>query len=432
MTTILLGAQWGDEGKGKVVDHLSARADLVVRFQGGNNAGHSLWVGGRKTVLHLIPSGILHPQTRCLIGEGVVLDPAVLFHEISGLKQAGVFRDEKDRILVSERAHLILPILKEVDLIRERSSQGTSGHIGTTGRGIGPAYEAKARRVGIRVIDLFGSDRLLEEKVDRLHGAFAHHFESSALQELRERTLKLIPGFRKDLGPLVVDSTEVLKQAHEAGQEVLFEGAQGVMLDLDHGTYPYVTSSFTTAPSAGIGAAYPRILRSARVVGVAKVYLTRVGSGDFPTEMRGDLDPAEVAIGEAIRQAGGEFGATTGRPRRIGWQDLVALRHAVEVGGIDEIALMKGDVLCDVKELEGVFKVATAYETPDGLRLDRFPARAEELSGLKPIYETFPLWKRAHPDDPAFATLVSRIESFTGVPVRWVGFGPDREQILER
>ncbi len=432
MATILLGAQWGDEGKGKVVDHLSASADLVVRFQGGNNAGHSLWVGGKKTVLHLIPSGILHPRTRCLIGEGVVLDPQVLFHEIAGLKQAGVFPDERERILVSERAHLILPVLKEVDLIRESSSRGTSGHIGTTGRGIGPAYEAKARRIGIRVIDLYSDDATLLGKLDRLHDAYAHHFEPATLSEIRERTWALMSGFRRDLAPLMVDSTALLKQAHDSGQEVLFEGAQGVMLDLDHGTYPYVTSSFTTAPSAGIGAAYPKILRSSRVIGVAKVYLTRVGSGDFPTEMRGDHDPGEVRIGESIRKAGGEFGATTGRPRRIGWQDLVALRHAVEVGGIDEIALMKGDVLCGIEELQGVFKVATAYETHDGLRMDRFPARAEELSRLKPLYETFPLWKRAHPDDPAFATLMSRIENFTGVPVRFVGFGPEREQILER
>ncbi len=432
MATILLGAQWGDEGKGKVVDHLSAKADLVVRFQGGNNAGHSLWVGGKKTVLHLIPSGILHSRTRCLIGEGVVLDPQVLFHEISGLKQAGVFQDERERILVSERAHLILPVLKEVDLIRENSSRGTSGHIGTTGRGIGPAYEAKARRVGIRVIDLYSDDATLLGKLDRLHDAFAHHFDPDTLNEIRVRTWALIPGFRRSLEPLMVDSTALLKHAHDSGQEVLFEGAQGVMLDLDHGTYPYVTSSFTTAPSAGIGAAFPKILRSSRVIGVAKVYLTRVGSGDFPTEMRGDHDPDEVRIGEAIRKAGGEFGATTGRPRRIGWQDLVALRHAVEVGGIDEIALMKGDVLCGLDEMGGVFKVATAYEGADGTRSDRFPARAEILSKLKPVYENFPIWKHAHPDDPAFATLIARIEDFIGVPVRFVGFGPDREQILER
>ncbi len=222
MATILLGAQWGDEGKGKVVDHLAASADLVVRFQGGNNAGHSLWVGGKKTVLHLIPSGILHPRTRCLIGEGVVLDPQVLFHEIAGLKKAGVFEDERDRILVAERAHLILPVLKEVDLIREGSSRGTSGHIGTTGRGIGPTYEAKARRIGIRVIDLFSDDGILRGKLDRLHEAFAHHFDSVTLREIQERTEALIPVFRKDLAPLMVDSTQFLKQAHESGQEVLF------------------------------------------------------------------------------------------------------------------------------------------------------------------------------------------------------------------
>jgi adenylosuccinate synthase len=432
MNTILLGAQWGDEGKGKVVDRLSGGADLVVRFQGGNNAGHSLWVGGQKTVLHLIPSGILHPHTQCLIAEGVVLDPVVLFREIAQLKAAGVFQDESTRIRVSERTHLILPILRETDLRRERQTLGTAGHIGTTGRGIGPAYEAKARRVGLRVIDLFGSDSEFEQKLDRLHDAFSHLFTPAERVDLKARTFSEVLPLREALAPLLVDTTLFLKEAHEAGKRILFEGAQGVMLDLDHGTYPYVTSSFTTSPGAGIGAAFPRITRSAKVLGIAKVYVTRVGSGDFPTEMRGDWDPTEVGIGEAIRKAGGEFGATTGRPRRIGWQDLVALRYAVDVAGIDELALMKGDVLCGLEELGGEFRACVAYETPEGKRTTRFPARAEDLCKMKPVYERFQLWQKAHPSDSAFLAFLERIEDFLGIPVRFVGYGPDREQMVER
>jgi adenylosuccinate synthase len=431
MNTILLGAQWGDEGKGKVVDHLSAHADVVVRFQGGNNAGHSLWVGGKKTVLHLIPSGILHPHTVCLIAEGVVLDPGVLLREVEQLKAARVFFHESDRIRVADRTHLILPVLKAADLARELKAAGTAGHIGTTGRGIGPAYEAKAKRVGLRVIDLYSDRAVFEEKLDRLHESFAHLFTSEELSRLRRETLDLLPSFQSFLSPLLVDSTAFLKESALAGKRVLFEGAQGVMLDMDHGTYPYVTSSHTTSAGAGIGSGYPKLAREARVLGIAKAYLTRVGSGDFPTEMRGDWDPAEIAVGEAIRQAGGEFGATTGRPRRIGWQDLVALKYAVEVAGIDELAIMKGDVLCGLPGLRDGFKICVAYDWPDGTRNLRFPPRAEDLRRVKPVYETVPLWNRAHPEDPRFKAYLDRIESFTGVPVRFVGFGPEREQMVD-
>ena len=429
MNTILLGAQWGDEGKGKVVDHLSAKADYVIRFQGGNNAGHSLWVGGKKTVLHLIPSGILHPHTLCVIGEGVVLDPSVLIHEMNELKSAGVFTHEKDRIRVSERTQLILPILKALDIAREAKAKGTKAHIGTTGRGIGPTYEAKARRIGIRVIDLFTQDSEFEEKLDILHGSYSEYFTKDELLDLKAQTLKEVEVNRRVLAPLMIDTTSFLKAGMEAGKNFLFEGAQGVMLDMDHGTYPYVTSSFTTSPGAGVGAAYPKLTRASKVLGIAKAYITRVGSGDFVSEMRGDWLEHEVSVSEEIRKAGQEFGATTGRPRRIGWQDLVALKYAVDVAGIDELAIMKGDVLCGLPSLKGEFKACVAYEREDGSKVSHFPALASELKTLKPIYESFPLWDRAHPEDKKYAQYLKRIEEVVGVPVRFVGFGPERDQM---
>ncbi|NDG85040.1 MAG: adenylosuccinate synthase, partial [Proteobacteria bacterium] len=385
MNTILLGAQWGDEGKGKVVDHLSARADYVVRFQGGNNAGHSLWVGGKKTVLHLIPSGILHPHTTCLIGEGVVLDTLVLRKEVEELKAAKVFAHEKDRLKVSERTHLILPIHRALDQAREKRAAGTRGHIGTTGRGIGPCYETKARRIGVRVVDLFLPEALLKEKVEALMEAYAGELDPETLREIRTETQKALPAIYSFIEPLMVDSVGLLKKGHEQGKVFLFEGAQGVMLDVDHGTYPYVTSSHTTSPAAGLGAPFPKMTRQARVVGVAKAYLTRVGSGDFVTELRGDWDPAEVAIAEEIRMAGGEFGATTGRPRRIGWQDLVALKYAVEVAGIDELAIMKGDVLSSgLKTLDGTIKVCTGYLDGEGKELPVFPSIESTFRSIRP------------------------------------------------
>lgn len=432
MNTILLGAQWGDEGKGKVVDHLSEKSDYVIRFQGGNNAGHSLWVGGKKTVLHLIPSGILHPHTTCIIGEGVVLDPKVFVKEISELKEAKVFASEKDRIKLSERTHLILPIHKAVDVAREAKAKGTKAHIGTTGRGIGPAYEAKAFRQGIRVVDLYTSHEEFLFKLDQLTSTFAHYFSASELQSLREETLKDLHYYKKIFEPMIIDTPSFLKAGFEAHKRFLFEGAQGVMLDLDHGTYPYVTSSFTTSPAAGIGAAYPKLTRSCRVLGIAKAYITRVGSGDFVTEMRGTWDESEIEIAESIRKAGQEFGATTGRPRRIGWQDLVALKYAVEVGGIDELAIMKGDVLCNLPTLKGEIKVCVGYENENGARVKHFPALASDLTRLKPIYETLPLWKEAVPSDVHYESYLKFIEKFVGVPVKYVGHGPERHQMIIR
>ncbi len=429
MNTILLGAQWGDEGKGKVVDHLSKQADLVIRFQGGNNAGHSLWVGGKKTVLHLIPSGILHPHTICVIAEGVVLDPMVFIKEIAELKQAKVFQSEKDRIRVSERTHIILPIHRAVDVAREQKAKGTKAHIGTTGRGIGPAYESKARRIGIRAIDLYIPETELNDKIDQVFQEYAHYFTADELQALRKETMQDLPYVQKVLEPLLIDTTTYLRDAAAQNKKFLFEGAQGVMLDMDHGTYPYVTSSFTTSPAAGIGAAYPKLTRASKVLGIAKAYITRVGSGDFVSEMRGTWVPGETEVAEEIRKAGQEFGATTGRPRRIGWQDLVALKFAVETAGIDELAIMKGDVLVDLPSLKGEFKVCVGYQDENGKALSYYPAVASQIAKIKPIYETLPLWKKAQTSDPAYKHYLQFIEKFVGVPVRFVGYGPERDQM---
>jgi adenylosuccinate synthase len=426
---ILLGAQWGDEGKGKVVDHLSRNADVVVRFQGGNNAGHSLWVNGKKTVLHLIPSGILHSHTTCLIGEGVVLDPSVLLEEVTKLKAGGVPGVDAGRIRISERTHLILPLHRALDQEREKKAQGTRGFIGTTGRGIGPCYETKARRIGLRCADLvFGRESAFFSLLTELHERYRCELGDERINALLSEAEKSASTMRKFHEPMLVDTLEFLKTRRSQGSRFLFEGAQGVMLDLDHGTYPYVTSSHTTSPFAGIGAAYPWLSRQAPVIGCAKAYITRVGSGDFVTELR-DGTP-DSAIADEIRSAGAEFGATTGRPRRIGWQDLVALKYAVEVAGIDALALMKGDILSSrLKQLGGRVKVCVGYRKKNGSILVHFPALESELRDLEPVYEELPVWQEAGISDPAFRRYLELIESFTGVPVRYVGYGPDREQM---
>jgi adenylosuccinate synthase len=428
MNTILLGAQWGDEGKGKVVDHLSAQADLVIRFQGGNNAGHSLWVGGKKTVLHLIPSGILHPHTTCLIGEGVVLDPNVFIQEIAQLKEAKVFSNAADRIKVAERTHLILPFHRALDVARESTAQGTKAHIGTTGRGIGPAYETKALRRGIRAIDLFLPEAVFVEKLESLMNEYSAKFSSTEYENLKAQTMKDLEYWKKVLAPMLVDSTTFLMKNFAENKRFLFEGAQGVMLDQDHGTYPYVTSSATTSPAAGIGAAYPKLTRTCRVLGIAKAYITRVGTGPVPTEMLGKFVEGEDLVAESIRKLGHEFGATTGRPRRIGWQDLVALKYAVDVAGIDELAIMKGDILAGMED----FKVCVEYRKPNGERWNQFPSTVEDLSAVQPIYETVKGWKVANSSDPQYRTYLEKIEKFVGVPVKYVGYGPEREQMEVR
>src|SRR3954470_11193128 len=332
---VVVGAQWGDEGKGKVVDLLTEHAQVVVRFQGGNNAGHTLVVGGEKTVLHLIPSGILHSDKTCVIGNGVVIDPTVLVSEIDRLKQRGFLKDDR-ALLVSLNAHVIFPWHKQLDLLHEKARGG--GPIGTTGRGIGPAYEDKVARQGIRVADLRDAGRaeeLLRKAAERTQRKLTLFDNAEAVDA--DQLVAEVLGIRERLLALMVDTGREIQDALNAGKRVLLEGAQGALLDVDHGTYPYVTSSSTTAGGAGLGVGIgPTMIDD--VVGVVKAYTTRVGEGPLPTEFPSPLQ-------EEIREKGGEFGATTGRPRRCGWFDAVVVRYAALVNGLTGLAVTKLDVL---------------------------------------------------------------------------------------
>ncbi len=420
---VVVGAQWGDEGKGKVVDLLTEHAQVVVRFQGGNNAGHTLVVGGQKTVLHLIPSGILHGGKTCVIGNGVVLDPVVLLKEIDSLRTRGVLKD-KSQLLISEHAHVILPWHKHLDTLREQSRGG--GKIGTTGRGIGPAYEDKVARRGIRVRDLLDATRLrkrIKERLatvaDELEGlARLARTEAPMFSEDALVTEYLALGQR--LAEYVGDCSLFLTGELRKGSRVLFEGAQGTLLDIDHGTYPFVTSSNCVAGNAAVGSGIgPTAID--RVMGITKAYTTRVGSGPFPTEL-------DNALGEQLRKVGDEFGATTGRPRRCGWLDAVVLRYAVRVNGLWGLALTKLDVLSGIESL----KIATGYEL-DGQRIEELPGDLEDLSRVVPIYEELPGWEesladaRTMEDLPAAAQrYVRRVEELAGVPVVCVSVGAER------
>jgi adenylosuccinate synthase len=418
----IIGAQWGDEGKGKVVDLFTRDADVVVRFQGGNNAGHTLVVDGRKTVLHLIPSGALHPNKLCVIGNGVVLDAEVLLEEIAGLKQNGYLIDDS-LLRISEEAHLIMPYHKAIDLARERLRG--KGKIGTTGRGIGPAYEDKVARVGIRCIDLL-EEQTFEEKLK--HNIEEKNIYLKAI--LKEKTLDFqkihdqYVRYREKLRQYVTNTGLVLDQKIRAGKRVLFEGAQGTLLDVDHGTYPYVTSSSTVAGGAlsgsGVG---PRHIH--HVIGISKAYTTRVGSGPFPTELFG-------AEGETLMREGVEFGATTGRPRRCGWFDAVGVRHAVRVNGITGVALTKLDVLTGFKTIP----ICTAYRS-DGKTLEEFPASCRVIADAKPVLEEMAGWNEPLSDARKFSDLpktaqnyVRRIEQLLETEIILVSVGPDREQTV--
>jgi adenylosuccinate synthase len=419
---VVVGAQWGDEGKGKIVDILAEEADIVVRYQGGNNAGHTLVVDGSKTVLHLVPSGVLQPGKVCVIGNGVVVDPAVLFAEIDALRQRGYLLDD-DLLKISDRAHLIMPYHRAIDLARERVRG--EGRIGTTGRGIGPTYEDKMARIGLRIADLFDTEefpdtlrRTIEEKNAYLSGMLGE-------QALDFDTIHAeYCGYRARLAPHVVDTALYLHQALQRSQRVLLEGAQGTMLDVDHGTYPYVTSSNTVAGGAcsGSGIAPNRI---SAVVGIIKAYTTRVGSGPFPTELHD-------ALGRKLREDGDEFGATTGRPRRCGWFDAVVARHAVRLNGMSGLALTKIDVLTGLQTI----RICTAYDC-QGRRFEDFPASAAVLRGARPVYEEWPGWTeslrgaRRLEDLPRNArNYIRRLEEVAAAPMMIVSVGAGRDETI--
>jgi adenylosuccinate synthase len=418
---VVIGTQWGDEGKGKIVDLLTERAHAVVRFQGGHNAGHTLVVGGKKTVLHLIPSGILRDGVMCLIGNGVVLSLAALFEEIDMLERSGVA--VRERLRVSEACPLILPHHVALDHARERK-RGRQA-IGTTGRGIGPAYEDKVARRGLRVADLFDPARFAEklaEVMDYHNFALAHYFQAETVDY--QRTLDEALALGERLRPLVADVPDLLERYTREGRAILFEGAQGTLLDIDHGTYPFVTSSNTVAAAAATGSGVgPDKLHY--VLGITKAYTTRVGAGPFPTELND-------AIGERLSQRGNEFGATTGRRRRCGWFDAVIQRRAIQLNGVTGLCLTKLDVLDGLETV----RVCTAYRVEGELR-ETPPSGAEALARCEPVYEELPGWQastlgvRELERLPANARrYLARLEELTGARVDIVSTGADRDETI--
>ena len=419
---VIVGAQWGDEGKGKVVDIYTENADEVVRYQGGNNAGHTLVVGNEKTVLHLIPSGILHEGKRCLIGNGVVLDPKVFLQEIEKLKKRGYLADDR-QLVIDGNAHVIMPYHKAIDIARE----GKSGarRIGTTGRGIGPTYEDKVGRRGIRIADLANPDifaRKVRELLPEKNFFLTRYLGEEPLSE--EAILEEYGAYGRELVKYIGNISLLLNRSIAAGNKVLFEGAQGSLLDIDHGTYPYVTSSSTVAGGACIGTGVgPRFLDE--VIGIAKAYVTRVGEGPFPTELNDEM-------GDKLRRDGNEFGSTTGRPRRTGWFDAVALRDAVRTSGMTGLAITKMDVLNDLETI----KICTAYAYRGDL-LEDFPRDLDVLKECTPVYEEVPGWQsdlteaRRHEELPELArAYLRKLEKVTGCPVVLVSVGPRRDQTI--
>ncbi|RMF42115.1 MAG: adenylosuccinate synthase [Deltaproteobacteria bacterium] len=420
---VIVGAQWGDEGKGKIVDIYTEYADDVIRFQGGNNAGHTLVVGDEKTILHLIPSGILHPGKRCVIGNGVVLDPRVFIKEIDGLKAKGYLQDDS-QLVIDGNVHIIMPWHTAIDLAREEAKGDRK--IGTTGRGIGPAYEDKVGRRGIRLNDLIRPD-VFARKVDEFlpeKNFLLEKFLGKAPLD-RDAIIDEYSAYAEVLGRYRGCASTLLDREILAGRNLLFEGAQGALLDIDHGTYPFVTSSSTVAGGACIGTGIgPRHLD--QVIGISKAYVTRVGSGPFPTEL-------EDEMGDALRNAGQEFGSTTGRPRRCGWFDAVALREAVRTSGLTGLAITKLDVLNDLDSI----KICTGYSYRGEL-LEEFPRDFEILSECKPVYEQLDGWgsdisgARSLEELPAAArAYLDRLAEVTGCPLVLVSVGPRRDQTIQ-
>src|SRR5688500_7942424 len=419
MNIAVLGAQWGDEGKGKIVDLLTPHFSIVCRYQGGHNAGHTVYANGRKFVLRLLPSGILHDGITCVIGNGVVVDPAALFAEIDEVTAAGVTIG--DRLVLSDKAHLILPYHRELDLLSE--ARRGERKIGTTSRGIGPAYEDKIARRGVRVGDLANMEALASAVQHNVAARNRIIPESpwdaaQVLEELQKAWTRM--------GPWVTDVSLFLARARQANRPIMFEGAQGTLLDIDHGTYPYVTSSNATVGGVCTGLGVPpRAIDG--VLGVAKAYTTRVGEGPLPTELTGEL-------GNRLRESGQEFGAVTGRPRRCGWYDAVAVRYAVRVNGLDALALTKLDVLDGLPELQ----VCTAYRIR-GTVIEEMPGDLSQLAACEPVYETLAGWTtptagvRVYEDLPVEARrYVARLEEVTGVPAAIVSTGSAREDTIIR
>lgn len=420
---IVVGSQWGDEGKGKVVDVFSAQSDMVVRYQGGANAGHTLVVNGQKTVLHLVPSGILHPKVTCIIASGVVLDIEAIISEIKALKEAGLLQNP-EQLRISDGATALLPYHRQLDAAREKAL----GHekIGTTGKGIGPAYEDRASRKAVLVADLFDKDRLvakLKESLEEKNFLLQNYYKQAPVE--LEPLLEKLLGYAEELAPFrSKDASLMVHKALKSGKKVLFEGAQGTMLDLLHGTYPFVTSSSTLSGSACVGSGIgPNSI--GKIVGITKAYTTRVGSGPFPTELDNET-------GERMRKEGAEFGATTGRPRRCGWLDLVALKYAIRVNGITNLALMKLDVLSGFEKIE----VCTAYKI-DGQEVKDLPPSIGELAKVEPVYKTLSGWNedltqvRNIPDLPQNARdYIQFIGNELATPIDVVSVGPGREQTL--
>jgi len=415
----VLGAQWGDEGKGKIVDLLTPNFSIVARYQGGHNAGHTVYANGRKFVLRLLPSGILHEGITCVIGNGVVVDPQALFAEIDELASAGIAIG--DRLIVSDKAHLILPYHRELDLLSE--ARRGERKIGTTSRGIGPAYEDKIARRGVRVGDLANPDALssaIQHNVDARNRIIR---ESS--MDANQVLADLRTAWRR-MAPWVQDVSLFLARARRQNRPIMFEGAQGTLLDIDHGTYPYVTSSNATIGGVCTGLGLPpRAIDG--VLGVAKAYTTRVGEGPLPTELTGE-------IGNRLRETGQEFGAVTGRPRRCGWYDAVAVRYAVRVNGLDALALTKLDVLDGMDELQ----ICTAYRLA-GSTITELPGDIAQLAACEPVYESVPGWKaptagvRRYADLPKDAQrYIARLEELTGVPAAVLSTGSAREDTIIR
>ncbi|HFC8543283.1 adenylosuccinate synthase [Neisseria weaveri] len=420
---VVIGAQWGDEGKGKIVDWLAEETSGVVRFQGGHNAGHTLVVGGKKTILRLIPSGILHEKLDCFIGSGVVVSPEALLGEIDELNAAGV-KNVEGRLKIAPTCTLILPYHIALDQARE-ASRG-SGKIGTTGRGIGPAYEDKVARRSIRMVDLFDVEKLktkLQSNIEYYNVQLEHLHKAEPVKF--EDVFAVIEKFADLIKPMITDVSSTLYAKYEKGEKVLFEGAQGTLLDIDYGTYPFVTSSNCLAGAASAGAGVPPQMLN-YVLGIVKAYTTRVGSGPFPTELFDD-------IGAGLAKRGHEFGSVTGRARRCGWFDAAALKRSIQVNGISGMCITKLDVMDGIENIN----ICVGYELPDGSKTDILPFGSDAVEGCKPIYETMPGWTESTFGVKEFNKLpenakayLKRIEEVCGAPIAIVSTGPDREETI--